>query len=235
MVRYCFERLEKKYLLDPAQREIILEGIADRMKPDEYGRYSIFNIYYDTDDWQLIRDSVEKPIYKEKLRVRSYGKPAAGSNVYIELKKKFDGVVYKRRIAVPESDIPEFLYGGASAGNSQIAREIDRFRTFYGAKPKIFIAYERLAFAGNNDRDIRLTLDNDIRFRTDNLTLNTGYGTDIIPGSMTLMEIKLPGVCPLWLCRLLSEARAYPISFSKYGKCYTDHILTQKKELALSC
>lgn len=234
MVRYCFERLERKYLLNENQLSLVLEGIKENMKPDEYGKYTIYNIYYDTDDWQLIRDSVEKPVYKEKLRVRSYGPPAPGSNVYIELKKKFGGIVYKRRISVPESELPDFLSGG-NGGDSQIAHEIDRFRSFYGAKPKVFIAYERLAFAGIEDSDVRLTLDSNIRFRTDHLSLDTGYGDEIIPRGTTLMEIKLPGVCPIWLCRLLSKARAYPISFSKYGKCYTEHILTEAKEPVLSC
>ena len=72
-IQNCFERYEKKYFLSPEQQRQLLQAIGSHVKMDFYGRYTISNLYYDTPDWRLIRTSLEKPIYKEKLRVRSYG------------------------------------------------------------------------------------------------------------------------------------------------------------------
>ena len=96
-----FKRYELKYLLTPAQRDAVLLGIAPYMQLDRYGHTTIRNIYFDTGDYRLIRRSIEKPAYKEKLRVRSYRLVGSDDTVFVELKKKYDGVVYKRRIALP--------------------------------------------------------------------------------------------------------------------------------------
>ena len=220
----CFERYEKKYCLSTAQQRFLLEAMKPYMRPDEYGAYTICSIYYDTRDWRLIRSSIEKPIYKEKLRVRSYGVPEEDSPVFVELKKKYDGVVYKRRIALPIREIDGFL-NGPDGGGSQIGREIRYFQSFYRTEPKIFIGYDRLAFAGTDDPRLRITFDTNLRWRDTDLDLRLGdRGAPIaLPGD-TLMEIKIPGACPLWISRLLSEVRAFPTSFSKYGACYCGSI-----------
>lgn len=225
MIKYSFERTEKKYFLTDTQKKMLLCGIADHTVPDEYGEYTLCNIYYDTDDWRLIRTSVEKPAYKEKLRIRSYGVPAADSRVFVEIKKKLDGVVYKRRIKVALDDA-ELILRGESEDTTQIGREIAYFREFYTVRPRVFIAYDRIAFAGKDDKDLRITLDFNMRWRDEELDLRLGdEGMPIIGNGKTLMEIKLPGACPMWLTKLLSSIHAYPVSFSKYGTCYTEHIL----------
>ena len=201
----CFKRYEKKYCLTKAQQRIILEGMRPYMKKDTYGEYTICNIYYDTDDWRLIRTSLEKPVYKEKLRVRSYGTPDRNGNVFVEIKKKYDGVVYKRRVTAGADEVHTFLNGICPAGRyGQIGQEILWFQRFYRTKPKVFIGYDRLAFAGIDDPELRITFDTNLRWRT----------TEV------LMEIKIPDAAPLWLSRLLAEAGAYPTSYSKYGACY---------------
>lgn len=231
-IQYSFERYEKKYFLTPSQQTVLIERINQHMKADKYGKYTICNIYYDTDDWKLIRASIEKPAYKEKLRVRSYGIPKTDGKVFIELKKKFSGVVYKRRMDTSADLVKPFLSGIDQHDLSgQIANEIKWFQDFHHSKPKIFIGYDRIAFAGIDDPNLRITFDTNMRWRDNALDLRLGdHGTPIIGSDKILMEIKIPGTCPLWLSRLLSEIRAFPTSFSKYGTCYRDHILTKKLE-----
>lgn len=235
-IQYSFERYEKKYFLNEAQYSAVLEELKKHMRADDYEQYTICNIYYDTDDWRLIRASIDKPLYKEKLRVRSYGAPTDEENVFIELKKKFDGIVYKRRITAPAYFVEPFLYGLASdpcAG--QVGREIRRFQQFYRAEPKVFIAYDRTAFAGRDNPELRVTFDRNIRWRTSKLDLRDGdFGQPLLDGEKVLMEIKIPGVCPMWLSRLLSENLIFPTSFSKYGTCYRENILKENKEARLS-
>ena len=214
-IKTSFERYEKKYFLTPNQYRLFKESLAPYVKADEYPTYTLCNIYYDTDDYRLIRASLEKPIYKEKLRVRSYGVPGADSNVFVELKKKCDGVVYKRRITTTPFNAQCLLNGfRTQAQNNQISNEIAYFQQFYHATPKVFIAYDREAYKGIENSELRITFDTNLRYRLDNLSLQAGdYGEPIIGGGLYLMEIKIPGICPLWLSRLLSEYKIYPTSF----------------------
>lgn len=226
-VQYCFERYEKKYFLTPLQKEIFQQHIAPYVQPDTYGRYTICNLYYDTPDWRLIRASIEKPIYKEKLRVRSYGVPAKDGRVFAELKKKFDGIVYKRRIEQRADTVAAFLDGSVPA-KTQIEKEIFRFQQFYHTAPRVFIAYDREAYAGENG--VRVTFDTGIRFRETAPSLTAGdHGTPLLTGNRILTEVKIPAACPLWLSHALSEAGATPVSFSKYGTFYRQKL--QKEAL----
>ena len=228
-IQTCFRRYEKKYLLTRRQQAQLLAGMAPYVLPDRYGQYGICSIYYDTPDWRLTRASMEKPLYKEKLRVRSYGIPGEDGPVFVELKKKFDGVVYKRRITTEAREAAPFLAGAVPNGHGQIGPELLWFQQRYGAKPRVFIAYDRLAFAGIDDSELRITFDTNLRWRDTALDLRLGdYGAPITDPGMILMEIKLPGVCPLWLSQLLSHAEVFPTSFSKYGYCYQHHILPKE-------
>lgn len=226
-MQFCFQRYEKKYMLTPHQLAQMTAGVRDHMRPDEFGRYTICNIYYDTDDFRLIRASLEKPVYKEKLRMRSYGVPGSRDEVFVELKKKFDGIVYKRRTVMTAADAAAYLHSGAvPEGENQICREIDWFMHTCRPKPKVFIAYDRAAFAGIDDPELRLTFDTNLRWREDSLDLRAGdYGKSLLPPDQILMEIKIPGAAPVWLARLLSEIGAFPTSFSKYGTCYRQNLL----------
>lgn len=230
-IRYSFERYEKKYLLTNAAAEELREAMLSRLRPDEYGNYSLCNIYYDTDDWRLVRASIERPVYKEKLRVRSYGVPKDDSNIFVEIKKKYKGIVYKRRVTMKPDDVRSFLSLSEKRDLGQIGREIEYFQTLYHSVPKVFIGYDRTAFAGVEDPELRITFDTNIRFRTTELELRAGdHGRQLeIPGGV-LMEIKVPGVYPLWLTRLLSERSIFPVSFSKYGSCYMNHLIKGKEE-----
>lgn len=230
-IQFCFKRYEKKYMLTPDQLTRMLVGIHGHMRADEFGRYTICNIYYDTDDFQLIRASLEKPVYKEKLRMRSYGVPGSRDEVFVELKKKYNSVVYKRRTVMKAADAVSYIHDGAvSEREDQICREIDWFMGSYHPKPKVFIAYDRTAFAGLDNPDLRLTFDANLRWRDHDLDLRAGdYGEPLLASGQILMEIKIPGTTPVWLAHLLSEIGAFPTSFSKYGTCYTQNILSGRR------
>ena len=225
-VQSCFERYEKKYLLTPAQYRAVRQGIKSHMIPDEHPKYTICNVYYDTDNYDLIRASLEKPVYKEKLRLRSYGVPGGRDPVFVELKKKFDGVVYKRRITMGVRDAVPYLNGATTGDGSQISREIDWFLQFYRPEPKVFLAYDREAWAAADGGELRITFDTAIRVRSNNVDLRAGdHGIPLLEQDLILMEIKIPGTAPLWLSRLLSENSIFPTSFSKYGMYYKQFVL----------
>ena len=239
-VQSCFQRYEKKYLLTHEQYKAVLNGIAEYMKPGEHPRYTICNVYYDTENFDLIRASLEKPAYKEKLRVRSYGVPGNGDKVFIELKKKVDGVVYKRRVTMEMLNAVRYLHGIQIGDNSQISREIDWFMRFYRPVPKVFIAYDREAYAAADGGGLRITFDTALRARSNDVDLRCGdHGIPLLQDDRILMEIKIPGTAPLRLARLLSENGIFPASFSKYGAYYKEFVLggkpaVLKKEVALS-
>ena len=226
-VQCCFQRIEKKYLLTAEQYAAMKQGMAPYVTADQYASYTICNLYYDTDDFRLIRTSLEKPVYKEKLRMRSYGVARDDSKVFVELKKKYDGVVYKRRIVMEADAAARYIHNGEKpAEENQICREIDFFMDSYQPVPKVFIGYDREAWAGTETPDLRITFDTGLRCRTSELDLRLGdHGTPILPPETVLMELKIPGAAPLWLARLLSENGIFPTSFSKYGTWYKQEIL----------
>ena len=226
-IQSCFKRVEKKYMLTREQYKAMLLGMAFRMIPDEHPRYTIGNVYYDTADYDLIRASLEKPAYKEKLRVRSYGVPGDDGLAFVEIKKKFDGVVYKRRVTMTAKEADDWLRGGRPAKESQISREIDWFMSFYRPTPAVYIAYDREAYAGVENGELRITFDRNLRWRDHDVDLRAGdHGNPILAGDQILMEIKIPGAAPLWLAQLLSDNRIVSTSFSKYGAYYKQAVLT---------
>ncbi len=218
-----FKRYELKYLLTRQQKAQLLRVMEPYMALDEYGRTTIRNLYFDTDTYRLARRSIERPAYKEKLRVRSYGPAGADSPVFVELKKKYDSVVYKRRLALPNEQAMAWLCGDAAlAPATQISREIDYFRDYYESlRPVAFLSYEREAFRSRGGDDFRVTFDDTILFREEALTLEAGaWGTPLLGENHVLMELKTPGGIPLWMVRFLSGQRVYKTSFSKYGTAY---------------
>ena len=221
-----FQRYELKYLLTQEQKKKVLQAMAPYMELDQYGRTTIRNLYFDTGNYRLARHSIEKPSYKEKLRVRSYSQADPESPVFVELKKKYRNVVYKRRIALPEKEAMEWLQGGSCSQDVQISREVDYFLSYYrNLTPVVFLSYEREAFFSEERPDFRVTFDERILCRQEELSLEAEvYGTELLPEDVTLMEIKCAGGIPLWMTHVLSEERIYKTSFSKYGTAYQSMI-----------
>lgn len=214
-----FCRKELKFLVDEDQRRQLEAVFAQRMIPDKFGHSSIRNIYYDTSDFRLIRHSLEKPVYKEKLRLRCYGD---SKEVFLEVKKKFKGVVYKRRIALTECEAEAFMEFRGSIPDTQIGREMVYFRDFYRElKPQVYLSYERDAWFSKDDPGLRVTIDNQIRYRYSELHLDQAPGgREILPPGLSLMEVKAENAIPVWLMALLAQLKISKISFSKYGRAY---------------
>ena len=218
-----FQRYEKKYLLSEKKYKLLIQRVQDKLNIDHFGKTTICNIYFDTPYYQLIRTSLEKPIYKEKLRLRSYGIPSENDTVFIELKKKCKGVVYKRRVKMELLTAEHYLYDLVPVDQpSQITKEIDWFINFYkDIAPAMYISYNRIAMYGLENPELRVTFDSNILWREEELTLGSGiWGNKLIEEGQRLMEIKIPGAMPLWLSHILDELEIYSTSFSKYGNAY---------------
>ena len=224
----AFKRYELKYLLTQAQKQSLLAGMAPHMEPDRHGKTTVRNLYYDTDTYLLIRRSIEKPTYKEKLRIRSYGVPEnEDTKVFFELKKKLSGVVFKRRAVLTQAEIKAFLKDrtrprDCSYKNGIVLDEIEMFLSRHpDAYPKIFIGYDRLAFFAKDDPEVRITFDRNILTRRENVDLTSGhYGTPLLEPGKVLVEIKISETMPRWMVKLFSEAKIYRTSYSKYGTEY---------------
>lgn len=217
-----FERTEIKYLITAGQRGAFMERAGGHLLADEFGRSTVLSVYFDTPDWRVIRASIERPFYKEKLRLRSYGTPSAYSAVFLELKKKCGGTVYKRRESMTLAQAKAYLSGGEMPKDTQIMREIDYcFRSRPLLRPAAVICSEREAMYDRDDRQVRVTFDDSLRFRTDGIALEKGSaGSPLLPPDTSVMEIKVLSAMPLWLSGALSELQIYPSSFSKYGTAY---------------
>ena len=235
-----FRRYETKYLITEEQAERLLALTGELLTPDRYGDYTICNLYLDTDDFYFIQRSLDKPKYKEKLRLRSYGNADGEQQVFLEIKKKYRGIVYKRRITLPYSEAMDYLTKGVKPPSvntpmtEQIFAEIDFIMQRYRPTPKVYLAYDRLAFFSKKYPQLRVTLDNGIRSRWEDITLSRDSGAVFLDTGVNdyrLMEIKSDGAIPLELARILSQLEIYPTSFSKYGNIYMNAVRSGKEIL----
>ncbi len=218
-----FQRYELKYLLTREQKARALKEMEPYMALDQYGRTTIRNLYFDTDNYRLIRRSIEGPVYKEKLRIRSYHQASPESTVFVELKKKYEALVYKRRMSLTEKEAMEWVMGRTRYGApGQISDEIDYFLAYYETlHPVVFLSYEREAYHCRDGGDFRVTFDENVLCRREQLSLESDvWGSPLLEEDGVLMEIKCAGGIPLWMTHLLSREQIYRTSFSKYGKAY---------------
>ena len=224
------KRYEMKYLMSPEQTEFFKKNVEDYMKIDKFGLTSIASLYYDTPDYRLIRTSLEKPPFKEKIRLRSYGIATDSSPVFLELKRKAYGIVYKRRVQSTLPLVKKFFdcEGDICAGG-QINREITTFRDYYETLvPACLIIYDRIAYF-QPDGDLRLTIDHNPRYRYDDLNLKTSMeGISLLQEGYTILEVKVQQAVPLWLSAILTNGRIYKNSFSKYGEAYRQQLVEKR-------
>lgn len=226
-----FERNEIKFLITKTQKKLILECLKPYIILDQYGKTIIRNIYFDTDNYQLIRKSIEKPIYKEKLRIRSYQKAQDNTKVFVELKKKYKSIVYKRRVALDLIKADKWINDKITPDkDNQIMKEINYFLNYYNnIKPKAFISYERESYYNISKKNLRITFDENIIGRNYDLSLkNDIYGDYILDKQYVIMEIKSSSSIPLWFINVLSKHKIYKTSFSKYGTFYIKNILNKE-------
>jgi hypothetical protein len=234
MQKSIFSRYERKYLISKTQKDEIITFLKSYLIDDPYSiggaSYTIYSLYFDTSDYTVIRNSIQKPVYKDKLRLRSYKSPLDDHDlVFFEMKKKYEGKVNKRRVNLTYLDAMNYIEHRIIPTfenylDQQIMNEIDYFVKTYDLKPGAFIKYDRVALMSTDDR-LRITFDNNIVFRNQHLTLNDTSGTQAIDDmDLYLMEVKSEDNFPLWLAKKLSDYQLYSQSFSKYGKAYEKHL-----------
>lgn len=233
MAQMVFKRYEIKYRLTDAQRERLERVMAGHMVPDEYGPSTVRNIYFDTPTYLLARRSAEHPDYKEKIRLRSYCPASDDTPVFLELKKKCDGIVYKRRCTLAQRDALDLL-AGRRAPKTQIEREIAFSAGRYeGLAPAMMVAYDREAFYAADDHEFRMTFDRAVRCRWDEVSLGgSTAGHVLTPQGTSLLEVKCAFGMPLWLADFLSEEGIFKVSFSKYGAAVAYQMGAAERQVA---
>lgn len=228
-----YNRYEQKYILTKIQKDTLIAILEVHLAYDTYSgpgkSYVVRNIYYDTTDYAVVRESIQKPVYKEKLRLRCYDDPVTDDDtVYLEIKKKFQGRVNKRRLALPYRDALFMMQNllPPKAIDTQIAREITYAIKRTDMKPGAVIRYNRTAFV-SADETLRVTFDNNIMFcdKSNHFLTNDGpYHPVLKDPALYLLEIKSSTNFPLWLVRALSNMTLFSQSFSKYGQAYQTYL-----------
>ncbi len=235
--KLLFQRYEKKYLLTETQYQSVIKAIQGRMVPDQHAKYSIKNIYFDTEDYDLIRTSVDGADYKEKLRMRAYGNWDRNTNdhVFLEIKKKYDGIVYKRRVEMSFIDAMFYVFAGTRPSHlSKLeTSEFDFFLKRHHIVNRTFLSYDREAYAAADGGELRITFDSNIRYQTAGFSFDEKQASEQIPLVGVLMEIKNPLAMPLWVAHMLSEFKIRPYSFSKYGTVYKTKILGEERKCSV--
>lgn len=216
-----FQRVEDKYLMDRKEADAFLKAVSPYLKPDRYFCYHCHTIYFDNDSAQLISTSLSHPPYKMKLRLRTYSDPDDDTPVFLETKKKYGDIVYKKRFMMTDLEAKEYLYEGiAPHTDNSTSREIDYLIHYYHLKPKVYIGYDRICYVSKTDADARFTLDSHITYRTNDVSLHeTGEEKELQKG-MFILECKVSDRYPMWLTKILSSHHLYKSSFSKYGTIY---------------
>ena len=226
-----FNRVEQKYVLTKNQYNDLFSEIKDYLEKDQYYRSKICNLYFDNDNNDFIINSLEKPIFKSKIRLRSYGVPYLNDIVYLELKGKYEGIVYKRRLDIKLKDFYNYINKDIIKDNNQVMKEIDYVIKQFNLKPKLFIGYDRLSYFDKNNINFRITFDFNLRSREDELKLELGDNGNLYNKDLVIMEVKSLQSIPLWFTKILSKKKIYPNSFSKYGEIYMK--MNERKEKRL--
>jgi SPX domain protein involved in polyphosphate accumulation len=226
-----FQRFEQKYVLDQFQYNEILRMLPEFTREDEFFRTTVYSIYYDTDDFKITKKLLDKSAYKEKLRLRSYGSPNAGDPVYVELKKKLNGISYKQRFPIPFINMESCFNLNVSAYTNYISGEANWFLQRHELSPKFMLWYDRLAFRGIENKDLRITFDSHVRWRDSDIDYAKGqYGYPLLADNTYLMELKVEKSIPLFLARHLASLKIFPVSFSKHKMAY-ENIMNSRRHL----
>lgn len=228
-----FQRKEKKYILSYDKYNELMKYLDIYMTRDEYGLHTINSLYYDTNTYDLISWATRKPKYREKLRIRCYGTDYVNAPYFLEIKKKVNGIIYKRRVSLDFDETKEFIENGTlpavdSFTDELTLMEVNRIRN-KKVIPSAMVNYDRIALFGNENPDFRVTFDFNMRWRTDRLNfLTDDSGHIIAPEVDIIMEVKILKSYPLWFAKILSDLEIYPQSFSKFGQVYKRYILKER-------
>lgn len=216
-----FQRVEDKYRMSREEAREILEEMKGHIKKDFYFQYTVHNIYYDSKDAQMIISSLNRDRFKEKLRLRCYEQPSGDTMCFLETKKKYADIVYKKRITLSHNEAMAYMnHGIPHHVHNNTAEEIDFLKNYYDCEPKTMILYDRTCFSSISEADVRITFDANIRYRLDDINLTERGDETKLIGQDVVMEIKAMDRYPMWLVEILSKRKLYKQSFSKYGMIY---------------
>ncbi len=220
-----FKRVEDKYIMTKKQAARFMELCSSHLKEDTYFRYTVRSVYFDSERSDLVIRSLMKPDYKMKLRLRSYCDPQGDTPVFLETKKEFEDIIYKRRIGLSYDEAIAYLdYGIPHHVKNNTADEIDYLLNYYNLSEKVMIAYDRECYASKTEDDVRITFDSNVRYRIDGFSMVLdGSEKRLTDEDTVVMEVKAMDRYPLWLTKTLSAMKLYRGSFSKYGKIYTEN------------
>jgi len=208
-------------LITREQLDSLVRVLGAHLTPNKYFTQTIHNIYFDNDTDDLILRSIEKKEFKDKLRLRAYQMDGELGNPLIELKKKYKGTSYKRRIRLGLGEARELLDGGELRHLGQIANEIRFLMARTNCRPKMYIGYDRTSYDVAGHEDLRITFDGNVRRRSENLDFITDPSDKfLISADEYILEIKASTAFPLWLTDALTKNGIYPDSFSKAARAF---------------
>ena len=219
--------------------------LLEYMELDPYclngNEYRIYSIYYDTVNHDVIRQNSSKPVYKEKMRLRSYyDRKDPEDKIWMEIKKKSEKVGNKRRIKLKIKEVEPFVNEGILPQtkdylSAQVAKELQYYFKMNKVAPALYVQYDRLALFGKEDKSFRMTFDRNVRTRRSNFQFGeSDIDEPLLPDNTYIMEIKILGAMPLWLTALLSEHQLFSHGFSKYGVKYKQDAQQHKLDYYLT-
>lgn len=238
MMSLVFNRFEKKYVLSIDVYHEILDKLLlkmnlDKNNVDEFMK--VQSIYFDTDNNDYIRNSISKPYYKEKIRIRGYNFIDSDSELFLEVKRKIDGKVNKRRTNIKLSDIDNLIENNTIEYNNeymnkQVLNEINYILNRDHLLPKLFVSYERCALVDNHS-DLRITFDKNITGSSNKISFNIKTDQQLLNSKLMIMEVKTCYGMPRWLLEIIENNDIKKASFSKYGTSYKNELLKRKDNI----
>lgn len=237
MAKEVFNRYELKYIVNKALYKELLQALQGHVFMDKHGDqdgyYMVMNLYYDTADHLFFNETVNRQQFRQKLRLRGYNHINRDSNVFLEIKKKYRGVVYKRRTLLKLPEAYAFLadtlskkdYSLYDASNTQILGEVDFLKQFYQLEPKVIVSYDRQAFQGIHEEDLRVTFDRNLLKRETDLRIESrSDGELFMDPSLYVLEVKVNDRIPLWLSHILNDFQCWRQGYSKYTSSYNSDL-----------
>ncbi|QHF55620.1 MULTISPECIES: polyphosphate polymerase domain-containing protein [Streptococcus] len=220
-----FKRVETKYLISNHQRRQLLSDLGKHMEADDFAQSTITSLYFDTEQFDMIQDSLAKKYGKEKVRLRTYEMESdLDMPAFLEIKQKIDGVGYKYRIKTTPRQAAILMASDADkvVEDKRLASQLEKLHQRYGViKPSMLIAYKRLSFRGKKDKSVRVTLDMNMTYAVVNQLTMIGHESfPLLPDQQLIMEVKVAEQIPDWLENILHQYKLEKNSFSKYGHAY---------------
>jgi hypothetical protein len=222
-------RHECKFVVPEDVAQHVLRRAAPFVAPDPFAQrsadhtYTIASLYFDDARRALYRETVEGLALRYKLRVRSYSDDPAVP-VFVEIKRRLDRVVQKVRCPIARALLPDVVAGravapdGASQAQLAALREFQRLLAQRRATPRAVVRYQRQAYVGFDDPELRVTVDRRLcALDTDEPAVRIEQpGFVAVPGRGVILELKFTDRMPPWMLGAVHACELRRDSYSKY-------------------